>query len=115
MNELEPFQSDYSDPAFRSKLGRVARSAGRAVVEKALLLYYTLQEDRAPAWAKAIIVGALGYFVAPLDAIPDLTPALGYSDDLGMLVLAIVAVSTYVNDDVKARAEARLQQWFGPA
>ena len=50
------------------------------------------------AWAKATIVGALGYFITPLDAIVDLTPVVGYADDLGVLALAIAAVATYVRN-----------------
>ena len=48
----------------------------------------------------------------PLDAIADLTPAVGYADDLGVLVLAIAAVATYINDDVRAKAAAKMRAWF---
>jgi uncharacterized membrane protein YkvA (DUF1232 family) len=83
-------------------------------VEKALLLYYAMQQEKAPAWAKATIAGALGYFIVPLDAIADLTPAVGYADDLGVLALAIAAVATYINDDVRSKTASRLDAWFGP-
>ncbi len=84
------------------------------MVEKALLLYFAAQEEKAPAWAKATIVGALGYFIAPLDAMADLTPGIGYVDDLGVLALAIAAVATYINDDVRAKTQEKLRDWFGP-
>jgi len=113
MAETPNFEKEYSDQGFWDKLSRYARVAGREVVEKALLLYYAAQEKEAPAWAKAVIIGALGYFIAPIDAIPDLSPLIGYTDDLGALVLALAAVSTYINDDVRAKAQARLEQWFG--
>jgi uncharacterized membrane protein YkvA (DUF1232 family) len=82
-------------------------------VEKALLLYYAAQEEKAPKWAKATIAGALGYFIVPLDAIADFTPAVGYADDLGVLVLAIAAVATYINEDVRAKTATRMKAWFG--
>jgi len=113
MSEDQNFEEAYSEEGFRNKLTRYARAAGKEVVEKALLLYYAAQEEKAPAWAKATIAGALGYFIVPLDAITDLTPAVGYADDLGVLVLAIAAVSAYINDDVKHKAARRIEQWFG--
>ena len=114
MADDNEYESAYSEEGFSEKLKRYARVAGREVVEKALLLYYAMQEEKAPAWAKATIAGALGYFIVPLDAIADLTPAVGYADDLGVLALAIAAVATYINDDVRAKANARLTAWFGP-
>ncbi len=113
MNDVQDFQKAYSEEKFRDKLKRYAKAAGKEVVEKALLLYYAMQEEDAPAWAKATIAGALGYFIVPLDAISDLTPAVGYADDLGVLVLAIAAVAAYINDDVKRKTAERMQRWFG--
>lgn len=113
MTQHNEYQDAYSDTGFWSKLRRYASMAGREVVEKALLLYYAMQEEKAPAWAKATIAGALGYFIVPLDAIADLTPAVGYADDLGVLALAIAAVATYINDNVRTKTRARMVDWFG--
>ncbi len=113
MDKHNEYEDAFSESGFWSKLRRYARVAGREVVEKALLLFYAMQEEKAPAWAKATIAGALGYFIVPLDAIADLTPAVGYADDLGVLVLAVAAVATYINDDVRAKTARRMQQWFG--
>ncbi len=113
MPERNKYQEAYSEAGFWSKLRRYATLAGREVVEKALLLYYAMQEEKAPAWARATIAGALGYFIVPLDAITDLTPAVGYADDLGVLVLAIAAVATYINDDVRRKTRERMVDWFG--
>jgi uncharacterized membrane protein YkvA (DUF1232 family) len=113
MSDIQKFEEAYSEERFRDKLKRYARTAGREVVEKALLLYYAAQEEKAPAWAKATIAGALGYFIVPSDAIVDLTPVVGYADDLGVLVLAIAAVATYINDDVRRKTAERIKTWFG--
>lgn len=111
--ERKDYPREYSESGFWSKLRGYARAAGIEVVEKALLLYYVLNEDKAPAWAKTTIIGALGYFITFIDAIPDITPAVGYADDLGVLVMAIAAVSTYINDDVREKTRAKLVDWFG--
>jgi uncharacterized membrane protein YkvA (DUF1232 family) len=113
MNEGNKYKAAYSDSRFRDKLKRYAKIAGWEVVEKALLLFYAAQEEKAPAWAKGTIAAALGYFIVPLDAITDLAPGIGYADDLGVLVLAIAAVSRYINDDVRAKTAKRMRAWFG--
>ena len=113
MSDLEEYQNAYSESGFWDKLKRFATAAGKEVVEKALLLYYAGQEEKAPAWAKATIVASLGYFITPFDAIVDLTPVVGYADDLGVLALAIAAVATYINDDVRAKTAEKMLAWFG--
>ncbi len=113
MTKLNEYEQAYSPDSFWEKLKNFAKVAGKEVVEKALLLYYAGQEEKAPAWAKATIVASLGYFITPLDAIVDLTPGVGYADDLGVLAMAIAAVAAYINDDVRARAKEKMTQWFG--
>jgi uncharacterized membrane protein YkvA (DUF1232 family) len=113
MGEANEFEAAYSESSFWDKLKRYATTAGREVVEKALLLFYAAQEEKAPAWAKGTIAAALGYFIVPLDAITDLAPGVGYADDLGVLVLAVAAVATYINEDVRAKTAQKMNDWFG--
>jgi len=80
------FSHDYSDSSLWDKLKNFATSAGKEIVEKVLCLYYVLEKDDVPKVDKAKIIAALGYFISPIDAIPDLTPVVGYSDDLGVIV-----------------------------
>ena len=54
---------------------------------KALYLY---MRDRHISWyRKSIVVGALIYFISPIDAIPDLAPLIGYLDDLGVVMAVL--------------------------
>lgn len=110
---LQSNQQNFDDASFWNKVTDFARTAGREVIEKSLWLYYAAQRPETPARARLAIYGALGYFVMPLDAIPDFMPVVGYSDDLAALGAALVTCAVYVNDDVKARARARLRDWFG--
>ena len=96
-----------------TKLTNFAKKAGSGVVEKSLWLYFAAQDEKTPLWAKTTIYGSLGYFISPIDAIPDITPIAGYSDDLGVLVLALSTVATYINDDVKNAASKKMIDWFG--
>ena len=113
MSEENGFAKDFSDDGFWNKVVKYAKAAGREVIEKALWLYYAAQNPQTPAWAKATIYGALGYFILPVDAIPDVLPGMGYTDDLGVIAAAITAVSVYITDEVKRQASQKLQDWFG--
>ena len=59
MADDNEFEAAYSQENFRDKLQRYAKTAGMEVVEKALLLYYASQEEKAPAWARGTIAAAL--------------------------------------------------------
>lgn len=53
--------------------------------EKAEALYTWLTEGKLSTRDKAIVIGTLLYFINPLDLVPDLTPFLGFTDDLGIV------------------------------
>lgn len=109
----DQFAEQYSEEGFWSKLTDYALAAGAQVVEYALRLYYAAQDPQTPAWAKSVIVSALGYFITPLDAIPDLVPAVGYADDLGVLAMALGTVAMYVTPEIRERAAQKKRDWFG--
>jgi uncharacterized membrane protein YkvA (DUF1232 family) len=108
----------FSTASFWAKVYRFARRAGLEVLEKAFVLYYTLDDSETPYWARAIIISALGYFILPVDAIPDAVPAVGFSDDLAVLAAALVTVMAHVKPETFERARRRareiLDDFFGP-
>ena len=106
------YAGSYSEADFWDKLITCVKMAGRELLELALQLYYTLQASHTPAWAKAVIVAALGYFISPVDVIPDVLPAIGYTDDLAVLVAAVATVATHITDEIKAKAAAQVRRWF---
>jgi deazaflavin-dependent oxidoreductase (nitroreductase family) len=103
----------YSEARLWKKLAKYARKAGREVVEKVLWLYFVLQKPETPAWAKATMIGALAYFMWPADALPDVIPAAGYADDLGVLAAAVAAITMYIDADVRDKARKTMHDWFG--
>ena len=107
------FSQHYSETTFLDKLMKYAKTAGLKVIYTALLLFYALQSPRVPTKARAIIVGALGYFIFPFDIIPDIMPGLGYTDDLGILLAALVAVAIHIDEEIKAKALRKLRSLFG--
>lgn len=110
--DIQAYAGSYSEGGFWSKLLNYAKKAGRELVELALQLYYTLQSPSTPAWAKAVIVAALGYFISPVDAIPDFIPVIGYTDDLAALVAAVATVATHITEEIKTKAAAQVGRWI---
>lgn len=110
---LEKYASFFTDDKFWSKLARAFKKAGIKVVYAALVLFYSLQDPRISKRDKLLILGALGYFILPLDLIPDFLPAVGFSDDLAALLLAVYKVRQCITPEVKDKAETKLHQWFG--
>lgn len=111
--EQKKYSRRYSDDAFWGKLRRSVRAAGRELVEKALVLYMVLRDRNTPAWAKTTVVAALGYFIAPIDAIPDLIPGAGFTDDFGVMVLALAAVAASITPPMRERSRRLAERWFG--
>jgi uncharacterized membrane protein YkvA (DUF1232 family) len=109
----DEFSSHYSEAPFWDKLLHFAKQAGREVVHKALVLYYVGSDRETPTWAKGVITAALGYFIIPIDAIPDITPFVGYADDLGALLAATAAVAACIKKEHIDKATARTDEWFG--
>ena len=107
------YSENYSETRLWDKITQFAKNAGREVVEKALVLFYAASDPDTPKKAKAIIYSALGYFILPLDAIPDITPILGFSDDLGAPALALATVAAHIKEEHRQAAKAKVAQWFG--
>ncbi|HIW45220.1 MAG TPA: DUF1232 domain-containing protein, partial [Candidatus Prevotella stercoripullorum] len=82
------------------------------LVYAALILYYTLQSDKISVKDKAIIIGALGYLISPLDVIPDAIPIAGLGDDLAVLVYVLNKVWGNVSEEIKDKAKSKLGKWF---
>jgi len=95
------------------KLNRFARTAGAKLVYATLLMYYAFRRKDTPAWAKTAILGAITYFLSPIDFIPDLTPLLGFTDDFAVMLTGLITVGTYVDNKVRSQARLKMDQWFG--
>jgi uncharacterized membrane protein YkvA (DUF1232 family) len=108
----DKFTKAYSETGFWDKVKRFAKIAGVAVLEPALKMYYAAIDPDTPAWAKGTMFAALGYFISPIDAIPDITPLIGFSDDLGVLCAALATTAAHIKAEHVEKAKATLAQWF---
>ena len=113
--ELPDFMSyanKFSQSEFAEKISRIAKRAGSKLVYAALILYYTLQSDKVSKADKAIIIGALGYMISPIDVIPDAIPIAGLTDDLAVLLYVLKKVWSGIDPEIIAKAKERLSKWF---
>lgn len=106
------FKDKYNPEALMDKLGKTAKKLGASAVYYVLLLYYALTDNKIPAKERLLVIGALGYFISPIDFIPDfLLP--GMVDDLSVLMYVLNRMARYISDDVKDKAKEQLHTWFG--
>lgn len=113
--ELPDFMSykdKFNKTAFIEKIARIAKRSGAKLVYAALILYYTLESDKVSMKDKAIIIGALGYLISPLDVIPDAIPIAGLTDDIAVLIYVVKKIWGEVSDDVKVKAKEKMRLWF---
>lgn len=110
---IEYYQSEYSESGLWSKVKSVAKKAGIKTIYMVLLLHYVLKSPNVSIEDKAKIYGALGYFILPIDLIPDFIPIVGYSDDVAALAYALHAVWKNVTPEIKQQAQQKLRSWFG--
>lgn len=110
---IEKYQYRYKEEDLIRKITRTARKAGIKVIYLALLLYYVLKNPKVTRTDKGLIWGALGYFILPIDLIPDFIPIAGFSDDLAALVGVFYAVAKNVTPEIEEQAKKKLHDWFG--
>ena len=110
--KTDEYSKKYSESSFWTKIKKYAKSAGKEVIEKAMILYFCLKDPDTPAWAKSVIIGTLGYFILPMDSIPDLTPFIGFSDDLGALAAALGIVGFHIKNVHREMAKDKMDDWF---
>lgn len=84
---------------------------GSNTIKTALLLYFAYKRKETPSWAKRTILASLAYLISPIDLLPDIAPIIGFTDDIGVLSLALGTVALYINDDVREMTEKQLQKW----
>ncbi len=111
--DIQRYQGHYSEQKFSGKLTKVAKRAGQKIVYAVLLLYYVLKVPSVTKKDKATILGALGYFILPLDLLPDVLPVVGFTDDLSAILLALHAVWKNITPEVKELAASKAREIFG--
>lgn len=80
------------------------KRGGRKLLGGALTLFFCMRDSETPAWAKSVILGALGYLIFPMDFIPDTILGAGFTDDWSVIIGAITTVAAHIKDEHRERA-----------
>jgi uncharacterized membrane protein YkvA (DUF1232 family) len=96
---------------FWSKLKAVAASLPFS--DQLLSAYYCAFDRDTPLHVKAALMGALAYFVLPIDIMPDVMPLLGYTDDAAVLATAVRMVAGHIKPEHRAAADAAIARLTG--
>lgn len=111
--ELQKYEQHYNDSSFLDKVTKYGKLIGINALYKAVQLWFVLQKPDVPASTKAVIMGALGYLIAPLDFLPDLMPVLGYTDDFVAITFALIKVQGYIDEEGERKSKNLLAKIFG--
>ena len=107
------FERYFTETSLWNKIKKASKSAGTKVIYAVLLLFYILNDKSVGMKTKVSIAAALGYFILPTDAIFDLTPLIGYSDDLGVMLFVLTQVTSNITPEIKEKARRKLNDRFG--
>jgi len=85
---------------------KLRRFAGRVpFTTDAVAAYYCAMDPATPLRARAVLLGAVAYFVMPVDVVPDAIAVLGFTDDATVLATAIAVAGAHIlpkhRDDAK--------------
>jgi uncharacterized membrane protein YkvA (DUF1232 family) len=73
-------------------------------------IYYCAMDPATPLQVKAILFGALAYFVVPFDVVPDFIAIFGFGDDAAVLYAAVRAVLPHIKPTHRAQAKDALDK-----
>jgi uncharacterized membrane protein YkvA (DUF1232 family) len=93
---------------FWRKLARVVAQIPFAA--DLLAAYYCALDQETPGHVKVTLFGAIAYFVLPIDAIPDMLPVLGFTDDAAVLATAIKLVTDHITPRHREQAKIKLTE-----
>jgi len=93
---------------FWPKVGRVA--ARIPFANQMISVYYAARDPETPLAAKGVMMGALAYFVLPLDAIPDLLAGIGFTDDAAVITAVIATLGANVRRHHREAAQKALDR-----
>lgn len=105
------YEKCYSESALWEKIKNFSKKAGKELVTNVLKLYYALALGKATPAQIAAIIAALGYFISPVDAVPDVLPG-GLADDGGVIAFAVSTLACCSDPEVVAAAKAKASEWF---
>ena len=98
--------SPADEPRLWRKLMRMA--ARVTFADQLVAAWYCAKDPATPMHARAVLLGALAYFLLPADAIPDIIAAVGFTDDASVIAAVLGTFAAYVTPEHREAARRRL-------
>jgi uncharacterized membrane protein YkvA (DUF1232 family) len=90
---------------------KIRRTASRIpFAGQALSVWFAARDPETPTAAKGIMLGALAYFVLPIDAIPDIFAGIGFTDDAAVIAALVATLGANIRKRHKDQAAAALER-----
>lgn len=101
------YEKFYTEKKFWAKIKELPATAPFCILLRtAISLWLLLKEPSVPLTVKSLIVFALGYFICPVDLIPDFTPfGFGMSDDIALMATVLASVYSYLNKKIQNKIQ----------
>ncbi|WP_052161798.1 YkvA family protein [Hoeflea sp. BAL378] len=101
------------ESSVRAGFWRTFRKAAGQIpfAEDVVAAYYCALDPETPGKSKAVLLGALAYFIMPVDAIPDILAFVGFSDDIAVLTLAIATIRSNLTEAHRLAARKSLENF----
>jgi uncharacterized membrane protein YkvA (DUF1232 family) len=82
-------------------------------VDDLVAAYYCAMDAATPLHVKAMLFGALAYFILPFDAVPDFIAWVGFTDDAAVLYATLRIIAPHIKDDHRRQARAAIDRFAG--
>ena len=115
IEDLKSYCKYFSEASFADKLRAVGGLLGKNILLPVLKAYYVLRSPTTKASEKAMLMGALGYFILPVDFLPDfLAGLIGFGDDLMVISFVLGKIHNNITPEIEEKAEAAYAKIVGP-
>ena len=113
INNLKIYEKHFSESELWNKIAKIGKSIGAAIIYPVLLLFNLLKSSETDLKEKTMIIGALGYFILPVDLIPDAIPTAGFTDDLAALGAIISALASCITLEMQNESKQKCHELLG--
>jgi uncharacterized membrane protein YkvA (DUF1232 family) len=112
-SNLNIYEKYFSESQLWDKLKQFGKTIGATILYPVLLLFTLLKSGDVNLKEKAMIVGTLGYFILPVDLLPDALVGVGYTDDMMALTATLTALASCITEEMQQEAKDKLKELVG--
>ena len=113
INNLKIYEKHFSESELWNKVTKIGKSIGATLMYPVLLLFNLLKSSETDLKEKTMIIGALGYFILPVDLLPDAIAGVGFTDDIAALSAIISALASCVTLEIQEQSKQKCHDLLG--